>query len=158
MGPDAITLRLARRTDAGVIAAMSRDFIEAGLGWRYSADRIARLIAERDTTSLVACDAQGRIQGFAILHFGELRAHLVLLCVQPERRRRGVGRRLIEWLLESARVAGIESLHLELRADNDAARAFYGRLGFTDAAVVPGYYDARIPAQRMVLVLREPRP
>jgi ribosomal protein S18 acetylase RimI-like enzyme len=154
----AITLRLARRTDAGVIAAMSRDFIETGLGWRYSADRVARLISERDTCALVACDAQGRVQGFAIMHFGELRAHLVLLCVRPERRRLGVGRSMIEWLLESARVAGIESLHLELRADNESAKAFYGRLGFTDTAVVPGYYDARVPAQRMVLVLRETPP
>ena len=130
MGLDAITLRLARRTDAGVIATLSRDFIETGLGWRYSADRIARLVAERDTTSLVACDARGGVQGFAIMHFGEVRAHLVLLCVRPERRRRGIGRRLIEWLLESAQVADIESLHLELRADNEAAKAFYGRLGF----------------------------
>ena len=33
--------------------------------------------------------------------------------------------RLLDWLLESARVAGMASIHLELRAGNDAARRFY---------------------------------
>ena len=77
---------------------------------------------------------------------------------QVTQRRQGVARRLIEWLLASAQVAGIERLHLELRADNEGARAFYRRLGFVDAGVVAGYYDGRIPAQRMTLLLRELQP
>jgi ribosomal protein S18 acetylase RimI-like enzyme len=153
--PDDLTLRLARRADAAAMAAMSRDFIEAGLAWRYSAERMWRLIADTDTVALVACDAEDRVQGFAVMQFGDTRAHLLLLCVRPAHRRRGTARRLLDWLLASARVAGIESLHLELRADNDGARAFYLRLGFADAGLVQGYYDGRIAAQRMVLVLRE---
>lgn len=150
-----LQIRLARRSDAGAMAAMSRDFIEAGLAWRYSAERMVQLMAGPDTVALVACDAEDRVHGFAVMQFGDTRAHLVLLCVRPAARRHGVGRRLIDWLLASARVAGIESLHLELRADNPGAHAFYTRLGFTESERVPGYYDGRIPAQRMVLVLRE---
>ena len=41
----------------------------------------------------------------------------------------GIGRRLHEWLIEPARVAGIASIRLELRADNAAALSFYRRLG-----------------------------
>ena len=33
--PRAITIRLAEPRDAQAIALMSRDFIEAGLGWKY---------------------------------------------------------------------------------------------------------------------------
>jgi ribosomal protein S18 acetylase RimI-like enzyme len=153
--PAELTLRLARRADAGAMALMSRDFIETGLAWRYSADRMVRLMADTETVALVACDEQDRVQGFAVMQFGETRAHLVLLCVRPAHRRRGIARRLIEWLLASAQVAGIESLHLELRADNDGARAFYTRLGFTEAERVNGYYDGQIAALRMVLQLRE---
>ena len=149
------TLRLARLADAGTMALMSRDFIETGLAWRYSANRMARLMADPDTVALVACDAEDRVQGFAVMQFGEVRAHLVLLCVRPAQRRRGMARGLIEWLLASAQVAGIESLHLELRADNDGARAFYRRLGFSEAERVQGYYDGRLAALRMVLQLRE---
>ena len=38
----AITLRLAGPDDARAIAMMSRDLIEAGLGWKYDPARIAR--------------------------------------------------------------------------------------------------------------------
>jgi ribosomal-protein-alanine N-acetyltransferase len=153
MDAHAVTLRLARAEDAAVMASMSRDFIEAGLGWRYSPQRMRRLMGERDTVALVACDATA-VRGFAVMHFGDERAHLVLLCVQPAQRRRGVGRRLLGWLLQSAEVAGIESVHLELRADNRDALAFYGRLGFQETAVVSGYYEGRVAARRMVRMLR----
>jgi len=76
--PGAIKLRLARLTDARVMAEMSRDLIESGLGWRYTADRMTALINGPDTTALVACDAPG-IHGLAIMQFGDERAHLTLL-------------------------------------------------------------------------------
>lgn len=88
------------------------------------------------------------------MQFGDTHGHLVLLCVQPRHRRRGIGRALIDWLQASARVAGLDSLHLELRADNAGARDFYRRLGFNDTVLVPGYYAQAVAAQRMVLALR----
>ena len=137
------------------MAAMSRDLIEAGLTWRYSPRRVAELVGERETTALVACDAAG-LKGFAVMQFGDDRAHLVLMCVRPAWRRQGIARSLVDWLVESARVAGIGSIHLELRADNEGAHAFYCALGFTESAVVPGYYEGRVAARRMHRWLRLP--
>src|SRR5262245_61005663 len=114
---------------------MSRDFIEAGFGWKYDAPRVLRAIRDRDTLAVVACEGGkasgaapargGVLTGFAIMEFGEERAHLVLLAVRPSHRRLGIGQRLLEWMLESARVAGIASVHLELREVDDVARSFY---------------------------------
>src|SRR5688572_32164902 len=113
MTPRAITVRLAEPRDAQAIALMSRDFIEAGLGWKYDAARVLRAIRDRDTVAVVACEgaknAKGIVTGFAIMDFGDERAHLVLLAVRPSHRRMGVGHRLFEWLLESARIAGMAS-------------------------------------------------
>ena len=150
--PSALMLRPAHAQEARAMAEMSRELIEAGLDWRYTPQRIAALIADPETVALVAHD-DSCIQGFAVMQFGDERAHLVLLCVQPAQRQRGIGRRLTEWLLESARVAGIASIGLELRADNAAGLSFYRRLGFTDSGLVPGYYDGHIAAQRMTLGL-----
>lgn len=155
--PTALTLRLARRRDAQAIALMSRDLIEAGLGWQYQPERIGRLIDNPATTALLACEGE-QPAGFAIMEFGDEHAHLVLLAVQPARRRRGAGRRMLEWLLESALTAGIASVHLELRAGNEAARAFYRAMGFAETILVPGYYGGREAALRMVRVLRAPGP
>lgn len=154
MPADAIQLRLARLQDAADIARMSRDQIEAGLGWTYDAARVGRLVAAADTTALVAVSG-AQLVGFAIMQFGDEHAHLVLLAVRPRSRRTGVGRRLLGWLLESARVAGMAELKLELRADNAGARAFYRALGFSDAGLLPGYYRQREAALRMRRVLRD---
>jgi ribosomal protein S18 acetylase RimI-like enzyme len=116
----------------------------------------------------VACDAKsspasrGAINGFAILEFGDERAHLVLLAVRPSHRRTGIGQRMLEWMIESARVAGIASIHLELRAGNDEARKFYRAMGFYETVLVPGYYRGgegrKEGALRMLRVLRVPGP
>jgi len=92
------------------------------------------------------------------MEFGDERAHLVLLAVRPAQRRMGIGRHLVDWLVESARTAGIASLHLELRAGNEAARGFYRAMGFDETIVVPGYYRGREAALRMIRVLRAAGP
>ena len=151
--PRTVMLRPARAPEARPLADMSRRLIETGLGWRYTPARMAMLIDHPQTVVLIAHDA-AHIQGFAVMRFGDEHAHLLLLCVQPAQRQQGIGRRLMDWLLESGRVAGIESVELELRADNADALAFYCRLGFTETQLVPAYYDRLIPARRMVLRLR----
>ena len=161
----AVTLRLAETGDARPIAEMSRDLIESGLGWRYDPAHIERAMRRRETVVLAASERQTYVarnrpalSGFAIMDFGDERAHLVLLAVQPAQRRRGIGRRLVEWLLESALTAGMASVHLELRADNAAARRFYRALGFSETVLVPRYYDGREAAMRMIRMLRSPGP
>ena len=157
MTAHAITVRLAGPRDAQAIALMSRDLVESGLGWKYDAARVMKAIRDPETLTPVACD-RGRITGFAIMEFGEERAHLVLLAVRPTHRRAGIGQRLVDWLLESARTAGIASVHLELRAGNEAARGFYRAMGFDETIVVPGYYRGREAALRMIRVLRSSGP
>ncbi len=151
----AVTLRLAEPRDAHAIAALSREQIEAGLPWKYDAARIARMIRRRETAVVVAAEGHA-LRGFAAMEFGDERAHLVLIAVSPGWRRRGIGRRLLEWLLESARTAGIASVHLELRSGNAAARRFYRAMGFSETILVPGYYGGREAALRMIRILRAP--
>jgi ribosomal-protein-alanine N-acetyltransferase len=153
MSADAFQLRLARAPDASGIARLSRDLIETGLGWTYDAAKVTRLIADPEVSALVAVDAQGLV-GFALMQFGDERAHLALLAVHPRRQRQGVARCLLGWLLDTARTAGIAELSLELRAGNAGARAFYRALGFDDAGLLPGYYRSGEAALRMRRVLR----
>jgi ribosomal-protein-alanine N-acetyltransferase len=157
---DDVTLGLAAATDVPGIARMSRTLIEQGLAWTYDVPRLRRLLARPDIVALVARDADG-LAGFAIMQFGDEDAHLVLLAVQPRRQRQGLARRMLGWLLESARVAGVAEIRLEIRAGNAGARAFYHAFGFGDAGLLPGYYGGREAALRMVRVLRratEPPP
>jgi len=153
MSVAAITFRLGRSQDSRALAIMSRDQIETGLGWKYHAERVSRLIGAPDIVTLIACDRE-QVAGFAIMEFGDAHAHLVLMAVRPEYQRRGIGRHMIEWLLESCVTAGIVSVHLELRALNKVARAFYRAVGFSETFFVARYYSRRESAIRMIRMLR----
>jgi ribosomal-protein-alanine N-acetyltransferase len=143
-----VELKLANISDAAELAAMSRDLVEAGLGWAWTPSRVARNIRSPDNIVLAANQRQ-RIVGFAIMYFGREEARLNLLAVRPDCRRAGVGRRLIQWLEASALVAGISVVYLELRAANPGARAFYEKLGYRRVDTLPGYYSGRESALRM---------
>jgi len=82
----------------------------------------------------------------------------VLLAVRPDIRRRGIARRLVEWLVMSAATAGVATIHVELRAGNTGAYALYRTLGFAETLRLPGYYAGRETAIRMLRVLRAPFP
>jgi ribosomal-protein-alanine N-acetyltransferase len=153
MGLRATVLRLATPGDAADIAMMSRDLIEYGLGWSWTRARVARNIAKRETATLVACSGK-RIVGFAMLYFGDDHAHLNLLAVRPAYQRAGLGRRMLTWLVDSARVAGISAIHLEVRSNNAGARRFYRALGFQEMTLLPRYYSGVEAAVWMARDLR----
>jgi [ribosomal protein S18]-alanine N-acetyltransferase len=152
------TIRLARPADAYQIGVMSRYLIETGLqGWSWPPERVMRAIRDA-STNVVAADVARHLVGFAIMEFGDTRAHLSLLAVKPTHQRCGIGRQLIAWLGEAALVAGIETISLELRANNHGARMFYRALGFRETAYLPGYYRGMETALRMARDIRRAIP
>jgi ribosomal-protein-alanine N-acetyltransferase len=143
-----VELRLASSGDVPRLAAMSRDLVELGLGWSWIPSRIARHVRAPESVVLVAQDG-ATIVAFAIMRFEIEDAHLDLLAVKPAYRRAGIGRKLIAWLEESALVAGISVIYLEVRDGNEVARAFYEKLGYRRIKHLPGYYGGREAAIRM---------
>jgi len=155
MNPRDLIVGLANASDAQAMSVMSRDLIEAGLGWEYRRDRVAAMIGDKDTTAIVTRDGP-RVAGFAIMTFGAERGHLALLAVRPSHQRCGIAHRMVAWLTETALVAGAASLHVELRVTNLAALAFYKSESFTETLRVPRYYRGREAAVRMIRLLRNP--
>jgi ribosomal-protein-alanine N-acetyltransferase len=148
-----IELKLAKSSDAKCIGSMSRDLIEHGLPWSWQPARIVQQIRSHETVVLTSRDRQ-QVIGFAIMRFLEESAHLNLLAVDARYQGLGVGRRLVEWLERSARVAGTFIISLEVRLSNQGARTFYRKLGYTELARIPRYYAGREAAMRMSRDLR----
>jgi ribosomal-protein-alanine N-acetyltransferase len=148
------SLALARVADAVPIALMSKRLVEGGLpSWSWTARRVARQL--QDPESVVLAARRGdELAGFAIMGFGEESAHLNLLAVEPRFRRAGLGRRMVRWLEESAVVAGVFEVHLEVRIGNLTGRRFYRALGYQELDLLPGYYDHIEDAVRMTRDLR----
>jgi [ribosomal protein S18]-alanine N-acetyltransferase len=149
-------LELARVTDAAQLAAMSHEFIEAGLKPSWGAARIGWHVRHPESVVLTACTGIA-LAGFAIMRYADDTAHLDLLAVAPAHRRRGIARRLVGWLEETALTAGTFIVGLELRAGNEEARAFYRALGYRELGEIPGYYQGVESAIRMVRDVRTRR-
>ena len=79
--------------------------------------------------------------------------HITAVAVDPARRRQGLGRQVLELLLERAAAAGAAHATLEVAASNGAAVALYGRCGFSTAGVRRAYYrngdDALVQWRRL---------
>lgn len=155
--PNECHIRLATIAEAPAIAAMSRDFIEQGLHWRWDAARVARSIRDPDCNVVVAHMRHG-LCGFGIMGYRENEAHLNLLAVHPACRGRRIGSALVGWLEDCALTAGIGVVHVEARSRNTAARAFYRRLGYREFALASGYYERAEDAVRLAKDLWQDRP
>ena len=127
---------------------MSRDLVETGLGWSWTARRVLASLADRDTSVVVAHDA-GKVIGFGIARFRTDEAHILLLAVDRQHRRRGVGTALVKWFERSALVAGIGLIYLEARLSNAGARSFYRMLGYTEFKLETGRYRGREAGVRL---------
>ena len=103
--------------------------------------------------------APERIEAYAGLRapLREPQADIQTIAVAETARRKGLGRVLMLRLVAEARERGATHVFLEARADNPAAQALYGQLGFERIAVRPRYYQGRIDAVIMRLKITEPK-
>lgn len=121
----------------------------------YSRAELHYFLHHPRSTSLVA-DEAGALVGFCIvdwkLEAGRKVGHFITIDVAPERRRSGLGRRLMETAEQHLAGLGCGSVMLEVGAGNLPAQAFYERLGYRQTGRIPGYYADGTEA----LVLRKP--
>ncbi|NNC24429.1 ribosomal protein S18-alanine N-acetyltransferase [Salinisphaera sp. USBA-960] len=90
----------------------------------------------------VVTDDAGRVLGYSFLSIVLQEAHILNICVAESERGRGLADQLLDIMIEAATAARVESLMLEVRPSNRAARRLYKRRGFTFLGRRPRYYPA----------------
>ena len=157
-----IALRAARVGEAPDLTALAR---RSKAHWGYDTAFMACCAAELEVTpqlierSLVrVAEGAGRRLGFvAVTPKEDGRVELDLLFVEPDAVRRGLGRLLVEGVIEE--LSGTGAAWIEVASDPNAA-PFYRRLGFAPAGRVPsGSIPGRsLPLLRRLLDLRRCSP
>ena len=98
----------------------------------------------------------GLVVGYGVVSLAADEAHILNVCIAPERQGRGHGRRLLRALVDYARDNGAARVFLEVRPSNPQAIALYHDEGFNEIGRRPRYYpshDGREDALVMAMEL-----
>lgn len=82
----------------------------------------------------------GMFAGYGVMSTGAGEAHILNVCVTSECQGLGLGRRLMETMLQDAADHDVENVFLEARPSNRRALMLYDHLGFNEIGTRKDYY------------------
>lgn len=107
----------------------------------WSVAQVGAALASPRACLMCQEDAAGGLVGFVLgRRVDRDLVEIDLVAVDPDRRRQGVGRALLEELIASERQGGVETFQLELAAGNAPAFALYAAVGFVVVGRRARYY------------------
>ncbi len=122
------------------IPAMRRIAANAATAGQWTAAQYARVF-EPDPLRILLVIEEGGIQGFLVAAAAGPEWEIENLAVAAPARRRGLGDALVEQFLGMVQREGAESVFLEVRESNVAARAFYEKWAFVESGRRRRYYS-----------------
>ena len=114
---------------------------EACFSAPWSRESYRRELEENDLAHYWGVFEEDRLIGFAGYWLILDEGHITNIAVAPERQNRGVGRFLLQGVINGCLAGGGKFLTLEVRASNQAALHLYEKAGFVSAGTRPNYYD-----------------
>ena len=151
-----IVIRLATPDDAAFLPAIERSAAQAfhlmeGLSWLAEAE-VMSIERHRQQIALSTCwvaiDADNQPQGFLSAQLYGKDLHIHELSVMRTRQGQGVGRRLIEAMMDAARSRYLRAVTLTTFCDVPWNAPFYQRLGFERDSLAK-------PDPRLAQILRD---
>jgi ribosomal-protein-alanine N-acetyltransferase len=137
IAPPAITIRPMLPDDVPAVAALERDSYP--YPWSEGIFRDCLRVGYLCRTVMLGDE----LVGYGILSCGAGEAHVLNICVRETLRFRGIGRQLLEYLLNAAVEAGAAEAFLEVRPSNLSAIRLYQSMGFQQIGLRRGYYQAK---------------
>jgi len=143
-----IEIRNMRASDSDAVS----DLIMRSLDEHYPREVPMYFLNQWPNGSLVAADFAGNIVGYlGGAKLGGARALVSLFCVAQDRRCMGIGTELLNRFMVAARIEGLRTVQLEVRANNAQAIRFYQGRGFMTVRELPDFYNDGGDAVRMVV-------
>lgn len=114
---------------------------EAVFSQPWSKKSFADSIAKSENLYLTAYE-NGELVGFCGLWGVGEEGQITHVCVKDTARGKGIGKALVLAMLEKGKERGLQAFTLEVRVSNTPARELYKKVGFTEAGIRKGFYDA----------------
>jgi len=96
--------------------------------WQNSLDALERALAQAGWASVA--ELKGGIVGYQITTYNPFGGHLARLAVHPDFQHQGIGRFLIQDLLQESARHGLHKITVNTQDDNKASLALYNEIGF----------------------------
>ncbi|MDI1231074.1 MAG: ribosomal protein S18-alanine N-acetyltransferase [Methylobacter sp.] len=132
---DLMRLRKMRSSDLPGVMAIERANYHAPWGEDIFRDCF------KANYSCWVCEENDTVLGYSILSISVGEAHVLNICVAAAEQGQGIGRKMLQNLIETAR-GRAETMFLEVRPSNTAAIALYEDMGFNEIGIRKGYYPA----------------
>jgi ribosomal-protein-alanine N-acetyltransferase len=97
-------------------------------------------------------ESEGEVVGYAVMMSVLDEAHLLNISIAGERQGQGLGRALLNHLIDTARRYGATMMFLEVRPSNKNAIALYESIGFNEFSIRKGYYPAHNGREDAILM------
>lgn len=145
-------LTSARSDDA---AALYRLFFPQAWERPWSSGEFSALLATPGCFGHLLIDAgHAQARGLVLLRAAADEAEILTIGVAPDCRRQGGGARLLEQAMTDCAARGVRTLYLDVAADNEPARRFYERCGFTTTGTRASYYARGAESPVAALTMR----
>lgn len=115
----------------------------------WSRDAFLEMIGKDDAAYYVA-ELNGRVVGGCgvLMIAGE--GNITNVAVAKEARNKGIGTKMLQYLMDEGEQNGLGAFTLEVRVSNAAAIHVYGKLGFHSEGIRPNFYEK--PAEDAVIM------
>ena len=130
-----ITFREATIEDLESIVAIEQ--VSFTNPWNYGS--LASEILDHPWSRCVVTTVENDVAGYIIYWRLKGERHLLKMAVKPHLRRRGLGRQLIDLIVEDAQ-SSKTMIILEVRVSNRDAQRLYERAGFAETGIRKNYY------------------
>ena len=117
-----------------------------------SREGVARFLRRNPTTSVVAVE-DGKVVGAILCGHDGRRGCLYHVCVNPEYRRRGIGKAMVVFCMDALKAEKINKVSLIAFTKNDIGNAFWKEIGWTKRGDL-NYYDFTLNEENITAFIK----
>ena len=96
-----------------------------------------------------------KVSGYGIMSVLAGEAHILNLCIKSDLQQNGLGKGMLDYLIDLAKVHNADVMFLEVRPSNSQALKIYKRSGFDEVGNRKDYYPAKFGREDAVILAKQ---
>lgn len=145
-----LEIRKAEKSELAKIAELEKEIFPDAWSVKSLEDTWIQNNAEIFIVFQKENHADTEMQGYVIFYYVLDEGEIARIAVSPSVRRQGVATKIYNHLVEFCEEKAIKKIMLEVRENNESAKAFYRKCGFQEDGIRKNYYDN--PKENAVLM------